>query len=61
MSSNPVFYLRLEKTYYERGFFNVTREFAHYVGGDGPVTLVLPDSNRIAGRVDRRANQNGTP
>ena len=37
MSTNEVFQLRLEKTYYERGFFNVTRDFDHFVrSDDGP-------------------------
>ena len=61
MSANPVFYLRLEKTYYDRGFFNVTRVFAHHVGSEGTVTLVLPDNSQIEGRIDRNANRNGTP
>ncbi len=61
MSGNPIFYLRLEKTYYGRGFFNVIREFAHLVGDEGPVTLVLSDGSQIAGRIDRSANQNRTP
>lgn len=61
MSGNPVFYLRLEKTYYCRGFFNVIRAFAHHVGDEGPVTLVLSGSGQIAGQINRTANQNGTP
>ena len=61
VSGNPTFYLRLEKTYYSRGFFNVIRKFAHHVGDEGPVTLVLSGSGQIAGQIDRKANQNGTP
>ena len=60
MSARPVFPLRLEKTYYEKGFFNVKREFDHNVGEEGPVTLSLRGGYTMEARVDRRAQQNGT-
>ena len=61
MSTNEVFQLRLEKTYYERGFFNVTRDFDHFVrSDDGPISLQLGDGWFIEGYVNRRAQGNGT-
>ena len=60
MSTNEVFHLRLEKTYYERGFFNVTRDFDHFVrSDDGPISLQLGDGWSIEGHVNRRAQRNG--
>src|SRR4051812_36630113 len=58
----PVFKLTLHPTYYGQGFFNVTVDFDGYVRADeGPVTLVLGDSERrLDGRIDRKANMNGT-
>jgi hypothetical protein len=61
MSSGSVFLLRLEKTYYNQGFFNVRRDFDDAVRRDnGPVTLQLGSDGSIQGRVDRSANINGT-
>ena len=62
LSRNRVFLLRLEKTYYDTGFFNITRDFDHLVRtDDGPVTLQLRgDRGSIKGHVNRRANKNGT-
>jgi hypothetical protein len=59
----PLFDLTLHKTYYKQGFFNVPVDYQGYVRpSDGPVELILGTSGtRIEGRVDRRANQNGTP
>ena len=58
----PVFKLTLQPTYYEKGFFNVTVDFDGYVRAEeGPVSLVLGDSDRrLEGRIDRKANMNGT-
>ena len=60
-SSDPVFHLKLGKTYYKSGFFNITREFDHCVGDEGPVTLVLSGGSQITGRINRSANPNKTP
>ncbi|HEV2444329.1 MAG TPA: hypothetical protein VGS58_00345 [Candidatus Sulfopaludibacter sp.] len=58
----PVFKLNLEKSYYEKGFFNVTVDFDRYVGGTGPIELILGKSGRkVMGKIDRSANRNGTP
>lgn len=57
---SPVFSLRLYKTYYNQGFFNVPRAFDHLVGDEGTVTLALDGSSEIKGHIDRRANPNGT-
>ncbi len=59
----PLFELTLHRTYYEQGFFNVPVDFEKYVrSSDGPVELLLGTSGeKLAGRVNRRANQNGTP
>ena len=61
MSTHSVFPLRLEKTYYNNGFFNVKRAFDHLVrSDDGPVTLQLGSDGSIPGHVNRTANMNGT-
>lgn len=61
MSTNAVFPLRLEKTYYNMGFFNIKLDFDHLVrSDDGPVTLQLGNSGFVQGYVNRRANINGT-
>ena len=61
LGSDAVFPLRLEKTYYNQGFFNIKRDFDYQVRGDeGPVTLQLRGGGRIKGYVNRRAQKNGT-
>ncbi len=61
MRASTVFLLRLEKTYYEQGFFNVKRSFDNLVrSGNGPITLQLAGGESILGHVNRRANRNGT-
>jgi hypothetical protein len=57
------FPLKLARTYYEKGFFNVTVDYQNYVRPDsGPVTLVLANTGQtLSGRVSREANPNGTP
>lgn len=57
---SPVFTLRLYKTYYNQGFFNVPRAFDHLVGNEGAATLVLRGSGSIKGHVNRTANLNRT-
>lgn len=61
--SAPVYSLTLHKTYYDQGFFNIGVELSGHVRRDsGPVTLLLGESPAgIAARVNREANQNGTP
>ena len=55
------FPLKLHKTYYEQGFFNVTVAFDGYVRDEeGPITLLLGAGVVIEGRINRRANQNAT-
>ncbi len=60
-----VFPLRLEKTYYNKGFFNVTVDYDRYISSqDGPIEICLVTESfatTITGRIDRRANANGTP
>jgi hypothetical protein len=60
----PIFKLILHRTYHRAGFFNVTVEFDRHVRADeGPVQLMLRDGKRawtIKGRINRRANPNGT-
>ena len=60
LSADLVLHLKLYKTYYNQGFFNIPREFDHLAGGEGLVTLVLRGHGRIQGRINRRANLNGT-
>ncbi len=59
-SVGRVFHLKLGKTYYNQGFFNVPRRFDHLVGGEGAVTLVLRDNGNVKGHVNRTANRNRT-
>ena len=56
------FKLTLQKTYYEKGFFNVVVDYDRYVRkSEGPVKLRLGLSGEVVeGRIDRHANMNGT-
>lgn len=55
------FPLTLHRTYYKQGFFNVAEDFDRYLGEDGEeIILQLGDSDRIQGRISRKANLNGT-
>ena len=62
MNKNTVFPLRLEKTYYDNGLFNVRRAFDHLVTSDnGPISLQLGRGGPvIEGSVSRDAQSNGT-
>ncbi len=53
-----VLHLKLWKSYYNQGFFNIPREFDHLVEGS-IVTLVF-GQNSIQATVNRIANRNGT-
>ena len=59
----PEYKLTLHKTYYDKGFFNLGIDVEKYVRpDDGPIVIQLGDSkSRLDGRVDRKANLNGTP
>ena len=61
-NSIPKFKFRLSKTYYNQGFFNVTREFDCYVGeNESTIEFHLFDSDLVIyGRINRTANLNGT-
>ena len=55
------FPLKLHKTYYSHGFFNVRVDWDHLVRGDnGPVVIELPTGHKLEGYVNRNANLNGT-
>jgi len=60
---SPVFKLILHKTYYQSGFFNITVDFNRYIGNHQEIIkLQLGNSGKVLkGRIDRRANKNGTP
>ena len=57
------FDLRLEETYWSKGFFNVPVDFERFLTtADGPLDVFLGDSGKaLPGRVSRRANRNATP
>jgi len=56
-----VYKLKLYKTYYNQGFFNIPVDYDHLVRRDeGPIEIELAGSSRIIGQVNRSANQNGT-
>ncbi len=61
-SNTRIFTIRLEKTYYNQGFLNVPVHSDRAMRqAEGPLELVLGDSDeRIAGRLDRKANPNRT-
>ena len=61
-NSIPKFKLRLSKTYYHQGFFNVTREFDRYIGkNEEEIEFHLFDSDVVLhGKINRTANLNGT-
>ena len=61
MTERPILHLKLEKTYYNQGFFNIPRKFDHLVGDEGPMTLVILGGDQIEANVNRSANQNRTP
>lgn len=56
------FSFTLQKTYYERGFFNVPAESDGQVrSAEGPIELVLDNMEQtVPARLDRKANSNGT-
>ena len=55
-----VFRLKLWKTYYNQGFFNIRHAYDHNVGEEGLVKLMLGGDGQIQGHVDRRSQRNGT-
>ena len=57
------FKLRLEDTYWSKGFFNVPVDHERFLShDDGPIDIFLgADSEPIVGRMSRSANQNATP
>ena len=59
----PTMRLRLEPTYHKQGFFNVPVDYERFVAlDDGPIEIYLENSgDPIEGRIDRKANRNGTP
>jgi hypothetical protein len=58
-----LFNLRLEDTYWTRGFFNVPVDFERFLTNtDGPLDIFLGSSGEpLIGRISRTANQNATP
>lgn len=57
------FRLRLENTYWSKGFFNVGVDFQRFVTmTEGPLDLYLGNAAQpVIGRVSRSANRNATP
>ena len=57
------FTIRLEPTYWTKGFFNVPVDFERYFSHrEGVFEIYLGDSNApIVGRISRSANRNATP
>lgn len=59
-----VYHLQVGQTYYDEGFFNVTKQFDQFVRADpGPIELILRSSlgeQRLQARVERGAQANGT-
>lgn len=58
------FEVKLKKTYYSQGFFNVTQKYADKIGADKVLMEIqLGDNlkNITQGYINRTANSNGTP
>ena len=57
------FNLRLEDTYWSKGFFNVPVDFERYLTTtDGRLDIFLGDAAMpLGGRISRAANRNATP
>lgn len=54
--------LKLYKTYYFKGFFNVPVDFDRFVNAEeGIITLKLGHDKLVKGRINRKANNNATP
>ena len=63
MSDIHNFNLRLEDTYWSKGFFNVSVDFErHLTRTEGPINIFLGDAaTPLIGRISRSANSNATP
>jgi len=59
----PTYQLKLHQTYYDQGFFNLGVAVDRFIRSEnGPITICLGNqSNELQGKVNRDANQNGTP
>lgn len=57
-----IFRLKLQETYYEKGFFNVIREYDYLIRADeGEIKLILDtEDTTFIGNVNRSNNTNGT-
>lgn len=58
----PIFRLKLQKTYFNQGFFNVIVDYDRYVRkSNGPIRIRLGHSGiEIDGKINRTVNNNGT-
>ncbi len=63
MATVPTYKLTLQKTYYDKGFFNLGIEVDRFIRRDsGPISILLGASRaKISANVNREANVNGTP
>jgi len=61
--SKPVYDLKLHKTYYDKGFFNLGVDVSGFVRKTSGLATLLLGEKRTPVRVtvNREANQNGTP
>jgi len=59
----PAFKLRLEDTYWTKGFFNVPADFERFLSrDDGDIDPYSGARVRaVRGRLDRESNKNGNP
>lgn len=63
MTIQPKYRLKLGKTYFNKGFFNLGVDVErHLTYKEGPITILVGEEKRsLPGRISRAANQNGTP
>jgi hypothetical protein len=55
--------VELYKTYYERGFFNISVDYERFFGENNEAIniKILKTGSTITGIINRTANKNGTP
>jgi len=58
----PIFNLKLQQTYFKKGFFNVIVDYDRYVRKtEGPIRLRLePGGIEVQAKINRTVNRNGT-
>ena len=57
--SMPTYRMKLHKSYFERGFFNIPVAFDRFVSpSEGQITVLLEEGLVVEARLDRTSNSN---